>query len=381
MARVSFLVPDIASPVLGPVTALARLIEDVHPVEIVGPDFGHGVCEMYRGCFPYRAVPTPRLYRFPDYLWEARRLSRAITGDIIIAVKAYANTIPIALWHKRSRGARAVAYLDEWDGALVKMLTPRQRWKARMTAFHRPLDDLYYPWVETLIPRMDTVISTTTFLQKRFGGSIVPMGVDMEFFSPAEAEDVAALKRASGMEAGKHLVFAGVVRPHKGIELILDALVHLGNPGYRLVLVGPVNQHVKALLATEAYRPHLLALGPCPHADVPRYLSMADAIVLPLSDNLLAQSQMPCKVFEAMAMGRPLIGSAVADLPLVLDGCGLIVPPNDISALAAAIDRVFRDDALARELGGRAREKCRREFSAGASRTKLLQVLADLSDV
>ena len=64
--RVSFIVPDIFNPVLGPVTDLARHAATFADVQVVGPDFGHGVCPMYRGHFPYTIVPTPRLYRFPE---------------------------------------------------------------------------------------------------------------------------------------------------------------------------------------------------------------------------------------------------------------------------------------------------------------------------
>ena len=49
--KISFLVPDIHSPVLGPVTVLARHLQPAYDVEIVGADFGYGVCEMYRGSF------------------------------------------------------------------------------------------------------------------------------------------------------------------------------------------------------------------------------------------------------------------------------------------------------------------------------------------
>jgi hypothetical protein len=59
--KVSFLVPDIACPVLGPVTVLARTLQRHVPVQIVGPDLGHGVCPMYRGAFDYTVVSTPRL--------------------------------------------------------------------------------------------------------------------------------------------------------------------------------------------------------------------------------------------------------------------------------------------------------------------------------
>ncbi len=379
-ARISILVPDVGSPILGAATALASHLRQAYEVEIVGPDMGSGVCAMYRDTFPYRVVSTPRLYRLPDFLWESRRLSRALDGDLIIAVKAYANTIPLAWWEKVRRGRRAVAYLDEWDGALFNMLSFGRKCGSALKNLHHPLEDLYYPWIERLIPSLDTVLSTTTFLQKRFGGHLVHMGVDTDYFAPSAAADVETMKRECGLSAFKNIVFGGVVRPHKGIELILEALAQLANPRYRLVIVGPKNAHVDHLLAEERYRPFLVALGPRPKEEMPRYLSMADVIVLPLSNNLLAQSQMPCKVFEAMSMAKPVIASQVSDLPLVLEGCGRLVPPDDAAALATAIQELFSNEAEASQLGRAARDKCIRLYSREVTKAQLIKLAASLLD-
>lgn len=377
-ATVSILVPDIGNPIVGAATTLARHLDRDFNVEVVGPDFGHGVCAMYRGTYPYRVVSTPHLYRWPDFIWESRRLERAVEGDCVIAMKACANTVPLALRAKKKRGAKALVYLDEWDGALYHGLSPAARRKAILSGFYRPLDDVYYPLVERLIPRLDAVLSTTTFLQRRFGGQIVHAGVDMDFFSPSAPDATERLKQECGIASGRNIVFGGVVRPHKGVELILDALVRIGCPDYRLVIVGPTNQHVRDLMATPAYAPYIVALDSKPKEQMPRYLDMADAIVLPLSDSLLARSQMPCKVFEAMAMAKPVIGSAVSDLPLILEDCGRVVPPDDAAALAEAIDDVLSNEQTAREMGRRARAKCAAEYGSESVRRHLVGIINNL---
>ena len=69
------------------------------------------------------------------------------------------------------------------------------------------------------------------------------------------------------------------------------------------------------------------------------------------------------KIFDAMAMAKPIIATDVADLPLILEGCGIIVPAGDITSLAKEIDRVFSNPVVAAELGQNAREKCIAEYS------------------
>lgn len=376
--KISFLVPDINCPVLGPVTELARHLEPEFATQIVGPDLGHGVCPMYRGAYPYTVVPAPRIYRFPDYFRETRTLARAVDGDVVVAVKAVADTIPVALRLQRERGARVVAYLDEWDGALYQRLSAGEKCRRWLRHAHHPLDDVYFPLVERLIPRCDLVLGTTTFLQRKFGGEIVHMGVDTAWFKPQPADATAALRAQHGLDGKKLIVFGGVVRPHKGIELILDALVRLARPELRLVIVGPRNEHVASLLSVPSYAPHLVALGPQPKERMPAFLSLADLFVLPLNDSLLARSQMPCKVFEAMAMARPVIATAISDLPQVLDGCGEVVPPDDVPALAAAIARVLDRPGEAERLGTAARAKCIQAYSAPVTRARLQALLGGL---
>ena len=376
--QVSFLVQDIFSPVLGPVTALARHLASEFDVEIVGPDFGHGVCPMYRDSFPYKAIACPRIYRWPDYLWESRRLEAALSGELVIAVKAFATSLPVALAAKRHRGAKVVAYLDEWDGALMARLSPARKAARWLRHFQHPVDDVYCPWVERLILKCDHVLSTTTALQRKFGGDILPMGVDMDDFSPRPAEESLALRRQLNLQDKRLIVFGGVVRPHKGLELILAALAHLGDRQNLLVIVGPKNEHVAQLQADPAFAPHLAASGPRPKGEMPRYLGLADLVVLPLNDDLLAQTQMPCKVFEAMAMAKPIIASAVADMPLVLKECGWTVPPDDVASLARQIQWVFAHPQEAGESGRRARKNCADKFSKPIVARQLKNLVARL---
>lgn len=373
--KVSFLVPDINSPVLGPITSLAHSLEANYDVEIVGPDFGHGLCPMYHGSYPYKMVATPHMYRFPDYLWESRRLSRALSGDVIIAVKAYASTVGGALREKRRRGAKVMVYLDEWDGALMAMQSRKQRMAAWCRQWHHPLDPLYHPMVEKWIPQADGVLSTSSFLQRRFGGEIVHVGVDTRFFSPAPVRNVELLRQKLGLEGVRCIVFGGVARPHKGLDGILDALPTLADPTIKLVIVGPVTELVRAWQENPAYAPFVKALGTRPQTDMPLYLSLADLFVLPLNDTLLAQSQTPCKVFEAMAMAKPVIASAVSDLPTILAGCGAVVPPGDVNALAEAIRDILDNSAKAQFLGQAAREKCEKLYSKEVTQRQLLGLM------
>ena len=93
----------------------------------------------------------------------------------------------------------------------------------------------------------------------------------------------------------------------------------------------------------------------------------------------MAEAQIPAKVFEAMAMAKPIIATAISDLPEILEGCGIIVEPENVPQLAGAIEAVLTDSQRADELGERARERHRKEYSWDAMETVLVDVMHQVS--
>ncbi|MEJ2671694.1 MAG: glycosyltransferase, partial [Deltaproteobacteria bacterium] len=94
--------------------------------------------------------------------------------------------------------------------------------------------------------------------------------------------------------------------------------------------------------------------------DVPDLLQAMDIFVLPSYSEGLSLS-----LLEAMAAGLPVIATAVGGNPeLVMDGVtGLLIPPKDAEALAAALERVLADPAWAKEMGEKARRQVAENYS------------------
>ena len=382
--KVTFLVPDLGWPIVGIAARFAKYVCREHEVEIVGPRLWGGANAMYAEEFAYRAVDCPKIYRFPEYFREVRKLARAIRGDVVISMKAFGSTLPAALRAKRERGCRVVAYLDEWDGATSAAWSFGERLRHWGRDWMHPCNDLYAPWVERRLPECDVRLGTTRFLQDKFGCCVFHVGVDVERFKPQDPLAVAALKRELGLEGKKLVVFGGVARAHKGLETFAEALAQLGRADVALLILGPLNDGVRQLMRHPAYGKFIL----CPatdaeatrriHREMPLYLGLGDALIVPLGETALARSQMPCKVFEAMAMGKPVVASAVSDLPEVLEGCGHLVAPNSSDAAAQVLAGIFADPEAARALGTRARERCIEKYGVETSRKALLELLEEL---
>ncbi len=376
---VSFLVPNIGGASLGFATAYARALAVRYPVRVIGPDFwGTGVMPMYRGCFDYTVVDAPRLYRFPDFFWQAERLSRAATGEVIFAVKAMPQTVWIALREKRRRGCKVVACLDEWDGALMARRTPAERRAYWRRHWMHPLEENYYPWVERLLPQVDLVVSTSANLQRKFGGVVVRMGVDTERFRPLDPERKAAVRAELGLDLGHRvIVFGGVVRPHKGVELIVEAMGIAADPRLRLLVVGPVTDALSALM-NGPHGGRIVAAGAKPAMEMPRWLGAGDLTVLPMSGDLLAQSQVPCKVYESMALGLPVLAGAVSDMEEIVAGAGETFPVGDAGQLAAQLRAWGAEPERAEAYGREARRRCVERFGFDTMRAELFRAMDDL---
>lgn len=382
--KVSFLVPDLGWPIVGIAARMAKYICREHEVEIVGPCLWGKPNAMYSDEFAYRAVDCPRLYRFPEYFREVRKLSRAVQGEVIIAMKAFGSTLPPALLAKRERGCRVVAYLDEWDGAVSASWTPGERLQNWARDWAHPCNNLYVPRVERRLGECDLRLGTTRFLQDKFGCRIFHIGVDVDRFKPQEPAAVEKLKQSLGLQGKKLVVFGGVVRPHKGVEIFAEALARSRRTDCTLVILGPLNDYVRKMMSHPEYG----SLISCPatdaqttqeiHRDMPLYLGLGDVLIVPLADTLLARSQMPCKVFEAMAMGKPVVASAVSDLPKVLEGCGTLIPPNNVEQAILALAEILDAPEHARILGEHARARCVAQYGAETSRQTLLSLLEEL---
>jgi glycosyltransferase involved in cell wall biosynthesis len=156
--------------------------------------------------------------------------------------------------------------------------------------------------------------------------------------------------------------YAGHLYPWKGADLLVEAVAEL--PGVRgLIIGGHPSEPDGARLQEQA---RLLGLasrveftGMVPPRDVPRRLACADILVLPNPASAVsARYTSPLKLFEYLAMGRPIVAS---DLPafreVLTDGRDAVFfEPGNPRAMAAAIRTVLEDRTLAVSLARHARE-------------------------
>lgn len=164
--------------------------------------------------------------------------------------------------------------------------------------------------------------------------SFVPNGLP-----PARAisgEERAAARAHLSVD-GLVLAVIGRLSEEKGVAVLLEALRSLGEGAPTLLVAG--DGPLREALEQSARGLRVRFLGYLP--DPREAFAAADAVVIPsLTEGL------PLVALEALMLQRPLVATAVGELPALLrDGAGLLVPPGDPAALAAAIERL-RDATL-----------------------------------
>ena len=177
------------------------------------------------------------------------------------------------------------------------------------------------------------------------------------------------------------MVFAGTPRPHKGVINLILALEQIKGqdaPGL-LVCGGGVNQEVIdemiALSLAKLGNSRFHYIKQYNRLNLPEYLSAVDIVCIPslLSSNTVGQ--VPTKLFEAMAMGLPVITTQVCDMKDLVEGIGFSVPPGNINALSGAINSLCTQPDLCVEMGRKARDRAVHEFSYNAAQPALQSLL------
>jgi glycogen synthase len=155
-----------------------------------------------------------------------------------------------------------------------------------------------------------------------------------------------------------------------GIECLIDAVLLLLGERPELVLLlageaGTAEREWERI--PECWHNHFIFAGKVPYHEMHRYYSVMDLLVYPRRRSRLTELSPPLNPLEAMAMGRPVIGSDLGVIrELLNDGeRGILVEPEDSGAMAVSLARLVDDRALRHSIGGRAREFVERERTWG----------------
>jgi glycosyltransferase involved in cell wall biosynthesis len=188
--------------------------------------------------------------------------------------------------------------------------------------------------------------------QKGFTGlvEVVPLGVDIERFHPGAASTA----RPDSFSIG----YVGRLDPHKGVEVLLDAVA--GRPDWSVHVIGDGPSADELRRRAVQLGSQVAITGFLPVEDLPAAYRSFDVVVVPSLETPRWTEQFCRVAVEAMASGVPIVASASGALPEVIGDGGVFVPPGDVSALREALDGLAADPEERRVLGRAARDRSRR---------------------
>jgi len=199
----------------------------------------------------------------------------------------------------------------------------------------------------------------------------------MDTFNPA-LFDRYAIRKGLGLVGRKVIAFVGSPAPYKGLEDLIEAIRLARNRETMLLIVslspGRYIEKLHAMALKKLGSEQVRFFVEESFSRIPQFLSVADLIVIPQRRESATAGQMPMKVFDAMAMGKPIIATNVSDLPEILDGCGWIVEPGNPMQLVEAIQYTLNNPEEAEEMGRKARQKCIEKYSWDAMEKVLIKV-------
>jgi glycosyltransferase involved in cell wall biosynthesis len=212
--------------------------------------------------------------------------------------------------------------------------------------------------------------------------SVITNGVDLEQFSPCER--VPEFRRHWNLDGAFVCSYVGTIGMAHGLDVVLRAaqiFKNNGELGIRFLLVGDgaCRQRLQDKARTLGVDDLVIFTGRLPKEEMPRVLAGSDACLIHLRRCELFGSVIPSKLFEILAMGRPIImGVGGEALDIVMDsGAGLEMEPESAESLVACIEKLKATVDLEQQLARKARRFVADNYSRDALAARYLELLND----
>ena len=184
----------------------------------------------------------------------------------------------------------------------------------------------------------------------------IPNGVDMHRFSPP----VNGAARGGPVE----LLFVGRLARQKGLDVLLESLAQLPDAAWRLRIVGdgPERASLESLARRRGLAKRVVFHGWAQREELPELYRNSGVFVFPSNDE-----GMPNVLLEALACGLPVVATRVAgNEQLITEQNGILVPPRDPIAFAAALAPLLNDAALRAQMGASSRKLAAENYAWSA---------------
>lgn len=394
--------PELGAPTARLLEMGREWVAEGHEVTVVTnfPNHPTGVIpEAYRGrSFQIEDVQGLRVVRCRTYATPNRGIARRTLGHLVFMTQAVLQAAPhlrgsdvlvassptlftvVAAWalSLRLRVPFVFEVRDLWPAIFVDLGVIRNRFA--IACLER---------LELFLYRRARAVVTVT---RAFADDIarrgidraklhvIPNGVDLQAFTPGPPDP--EWRRRFGAEGALVALYCGAHGISHALARVLEAAARLrGDARIRFAFVGDGAQKDELVarareLALDNVRFH----SSVPRDEVPALYRSADVCLVPLRAVPLFRGFIPSKMFEILACGRPVLASLEGEAAEILreSGAAIVVSPEDVDALAAALRRLADEPALRAELARHGRPYVAENFDRRQLARRYLEILESL---
>lgn len=301
-------------------------------------------------------------------LGPALGAARRERSDAVLCIAPSLLSVPVAKAAALAAGAPLWLHIQDFevDAAQATGLVGGGGRAARALA---RLERAWLRWanmVSTISPQMVTRLQAKGVPAERTA-ELRNWAAPPALAASGAASGAEPFRRAWGLEGKTVALYSGTLARKQGVGILAEAARCLGaRPDIAFVVCGE-GPEGPALAAASRGLPNLQLHPLQPAERLAELLAIADVHVLP-QVTAAADLVLPSKLTNMLQSGRPVVATAEPGTGLAdeVAGCGLIVPPGDAAALAAAVARLADDADLRASLGETARQRAAERWSQDA---------------
>ncbi|MDM8561168.1 glycosyltransferase [Candidatus Parabeggiatoa sp. HSG14] len=260
-----------------------------------------------------------------------------------------------ALW---SSQARRIPWVIHWHSDVISTISP-----ILSLAYHayRPFEKRLLAHAHTIIATSSPYLTSSTALQPwQDKCKAIPLGIDKSRLPEATPEEQQWVEQQWHPKECRILT-VGRLTYYKGHETLIQAIFNVEGAQTIIVGKGEFQRRLKFIIKKLNLAHKVKLLGYCTDAQLTALFASCDCFCLPSIERTEAFGVV---LLEAMRYGKPLIASAIegSGVSWVVGKNGLLVPPQDISALTRILQMMVDDRQLCEHLGKAGQQRFEKEF-------------------
>lgn len=274
---------------------------------------------------------------------------------------------------------------DVWPQSIAAVGAIKNNWVLRFLVF---LEQMMYRWADHIVTVGE---GYKTHIEERLGPkraagkvSIITNGVDVNKFLPQDADQTFLQKH--DLEGKFVCSYVGTIGMAHGLDVVLRAASVLKRKNrddvvFLMVGDGARREKLEAMSKHLGVDDRVKFLGIVPKEDLPKIMASSDAMLVHLKKDDLFETVLPSKIFEIMAMQRPIIMGVRGEARAIVNEAhaGISMEPECEEDLVAAIERLADNPELADELSESGRKFVSEFYNRDKLADEYLDILYDVA--